>query len=222
MKLGKIVFFAVVLGLSVPAALADTYGEFFGAGSGIISDTGLTFVGQTGVSGGGNTRPIGNVGNILEGTGIYAQYTNGQSYFYHFVSPFIFSFASVSVATPVEFFEVTENGVTLKVYLTEIDDVTLGTNSTGTGANKVRGVIGNFEGEGFSTLSNVFVPGTTDLAITAIDLQLANSGSGAGLKPFSIDITAPTPEPTGLALLGTGILGIAGVTFRKFRSGQKV
>ena len=66
---------------------------------------------------------------------------------------------------------------------------------------------GSFTGEGYVT--------DTGYAQTPVTFQLTNSGKGAGEKAFTLDILAPTPEPSSLVLLGTGVMGAAGIFLRR-------
>ncbi len=72
---------------------------------------------------------------------------------------------------------------------------------------------------------NFNIVGTTDIQDFSYTLSgdtltihgLVASGGSANLT-FSPAAVAPTPEPSSIALLGTGLLGIAGVVRKRFRS----
>lgn len=56
-------------------------------------------------------------------------------------------------------------------------------------------------------------------SLTAQPLSLGDYTTTAGYADITLDITsdvAPTPEPSGIALLGTGLLGVAGMVRRRF------
>jgi hypothetical protein len=233
MKFGKMIILGTIFASCVPAALATQVGgELFVTGTGTIlgpaqspDATSITFS-NYGTTTGWNNRPRGTI--IGDGAGGFSPYTDGTSFFFDFLQPAMagsttgtFTFASATEANPVELLQLTENGVQLKVFITNVDDgAMVGINQIGRPghAGFVPGTAGTFFGEGFVTLSNDFVSGNSGpLEESDIDFQLTNSGVGTGLKPFSVDIVALAPEPSSLALLGTGIVGVAGVMFRKRR-----
>jgi len=84
------------------------------------------------------------------------------------------------------------------------------------------------EPQGTGTGQYLDVSGTGILTLTgyaptvatfSFDSTDSNQNYGAGSSTFGIDITsqavAPTPEPGGLLLLGSGLLGLAGMLRRK-------
>ena len=236
MKFGKMIFLGAIFASCIPAAFATKIGgDIFVAGTGTISGpansldaTAITFS-NYGTTNGGNTRPRGTVDG--DGTGGFSDFTNATTFFFDFLKPTpadsttgtgTFTFASATDANPVELFQVTENGVQLKVYITNVDPgAMVGTNSVGKAGKPgfISGTAGTFTGEGFVTLSNDFVSGNSGpLDESAINFSLTNSGTGVGLKPFSVDIEAIAPEPSTLALLGTGMVSVAGMMFRRRRT----
>jgi hypothetical protein len=236
MKFCKMIILGTIFASCVPAALATQVGgELFVTGTGTIlgpaqspDATSITFSNYATTTG-GNSRPRGLV--VGDGSGALSDFTDGDSFFYNFLKPTpansttgtgTFTFASATDSDPIELLQITENGVQLKVFITNVDDgAMVGTANSGSFSrhNFVPGTSGTFFGEGYLTLSNDFVSGNSGpLDESPIDFQLSNSGVGTGLKPFSVDIIALAPEPSSFALLGSGIVSAAGMVFRKRRT----
>lgn len=70
-----------------------------------------------------------------------------------------------------------------------------------------------------ATSGTVEATGTNEVAFTIdpADDYLDVTATGGNVLLSSLSFTAPTPEPSGLMLLGTGILGLAGVVRRKLK-----
>jgi len=211
--------------LATPMFADTIYGTFDASGQGSIATsgstaTGLMIGGTIGTTGGGNVRPTGQI--TTDGTGVFSAFSQGESFFYHFIasgSPgsAFFGFSTVT-PTGIEFLQANTdpaNGPvrTMKFYITSVQDITI--NSGGV----VGGSTGGFDGFGYVTFSNEFDPANpTQLFQEQVEYSLdVNKGSGS--RPFTVEIDAikpsPAPEPSSLALLGTGMLGIAGFAFRK-------
>jgi len=224
MKYGRLIVLGGMLAALSTPMFADTiYGTFDGSGQGTITSTGLglTIGGTIGTTGGGNARPTGTV--TTDGTGVFSGFSESESFFYHFIASgtpgtAFFGFNTVTGPGGVEFLQANTDPAkgpvtTMKFYITSVQDITINSGSV------VGGTTGGFDGFGYVTFSNEFDPANpTQLFQEQVEYSV-DVAKGAGSKPFTVEIDAikpsPAPEPSSLALLGTGMLGIAGFAFRK-------
>lgn len=103
--------------------------------------------------------------------------------------------------TGVLFYVMTEGGNTLDFYVTEV------TNFVNSAYNKT----GEIDGLGYVVLNGNKQAGTFVLKDNVI---------GANSQPFTMSFISSAPEPTSLALLGTGLLGMAFFIRRKAHAEQ--
>ncbi len=166
-------------------------------------------------------RPTGTV--TTDGTGVFSGFSESESFFYHFIATgtpgmALFDFSTVTSPTGIEFLQANTDPAkgpvtTMKFYITNVQDITINSGAV------VGGHTGGFDGFGYVTFSNEFDPAhPTQLFQEAVEYSV-DVNKGAGSRPFTVEIDAtkpsPAPEPSSLALLGTGMLGIAGFAFRK-------
>jgi len=191
MNYGRLIILGTILASCVPFAHADRiYGEVDTNGTATIATTsGVTTIAFGNIVAG---HPVGHISG--DGQADFSNFSDGTSFNY-IATPVTLT---VGAITPVQLFSVTENGVTLDFFLTNILDFTVGSASAK----------GAFDAIGYITE-------TGNPTQTVIDFSLTNSSKGTGSKSFSTSLIAISPEPSSLTLLGTGALSVVGFAFRK-------
>lgn len=209
MNFAKAAFLGAVLALATPAVLADsiTVTGTEASGSSGISATGISLQKNSG------SYSAGSVSSTTLPTGVLTDFT-GDSVLYPLQSisgnpAMKFSGSATpagpTVANPIVFFTITDGSEVLTVYLTAVDPASIKANATG--------VKGTFTATGYLTITGL----SSQVPIT---LTVTSNATGSGAKAFTatLDTLSPipsAPEPASLALLGTGVLGIAGVLQRR-------
>jgi hypothetical protein len=200
----------VMAAISAPIALrADPItGTISANGNDTFTSSTITFLSGAVAGGtGANTGTFGlyltdgNPINFLTGA---LPYSNGEN----MVPPAI---------SPVQLFTTTEDGETFAFHMTEYDAL-LVTNTPGCTSGLGSSTCLDVTGSGFftGTGSVDYASSTGSFTFTS---QLVDGQTSTSFSASAIAVPSEVPEPSTLALLGSGVLGLAGIVRRRMSKG---
>jgi PEP-CTERM motif len=227
MKFGRLIVLGAMLIASVPAALATPIlaGEVdVQGGKLLVSATGAQF-GAMVSSSGAKTLSGGPNGTVIDGNSTldFSEFDGGAAPFKYLnataTTPTSLTFAAIDTSGASNgagtlLYTVVEDGVTLKLFLTDVSPNSIAA-SSGSGSTAATGA---FAGDGYVVVSGNSDP-SLDTSDTPVTYSVLNTTGQRGTNftvSFVADPPAVTPEPSSLVLLGTGMASLAGLARRRF------
>jgi hypothetical protein len=224
MQFGRLILIGAALAALAPVAMADTMlsGEIDTTGTLTVKPTQIVFANTDQTT--TDLHYLQSPGAVTATTGSLTGFAGGSLWYvpgatslttningrYTGRSIANLTYTDPTLATPELLYQVFENGNILDIYLTHVNTPV---------AQGSKTVHAGLTGTGFATLNGGHQ--------TNGNFTLTENNFFGGKSPFTAEFIIPVPppppppppptipEPSGLALLGTGMMGVAGFVFRK-------